>query len=107
MCHSTVSGTSVIFNVLPSLPFCPPGLRPVCSRKLLRWGRFSSFDGGMELLLLFFGVSYLDKRFFNTAFSSDNASTFSMSAAITICNSWYSFGIRQRYTPLLLITNYF
>src|SRR6056297_4047420 len=75
MCFSVESGASTIFRVLPSLPFCPPGLRPDFSRKLFLLGRFSSFDGGTELLLLFLGVSYLAKRFFRYLTSASSSCT--------------------------------
>jgi hypothetical protein len=65
-----MSGFETIFNVLPLCPVCPPGLRPVFSRKLvLGFGRFSSFEGGMELLPEFFGCSLIN----NTDFLNNSA----------------------------------
>ena len=49
------SGTEDIFNVLPSCPVCPPGSLPLDPRRLTVFrGRFSSLEGGTELLPLFF-----------------------------------------------------
>ena len=63
LCAIITSGAEVISKVLPSWPGCPPGFLPLTSRRLLLWnGRFSSFYGGIELLLLFLGFSYLASR---------------------------------------------
>jgi len=72
------SGVTVISRVLPSCPGWPPTFLPDFSRKLfVRLGRFSSLDGGMELLRLFFRVRSLanccsttSNRSFNSLFSS-------------------------------------
>ena len=48
---STWSGVSVIFSVVPLCPGCPPGLRPVTTRRL-RFLRPKSPLGGILLLLL-------------------------------------------------------
>src|SRR6056297_1752793 len=95
MCFSVESGVSTIFRVLPSLPFCPPGLRPDFSRKLFLFGRFSSFDGGTELLLLFLGVSYFAKRFLRY-FTSASSSCTLLNRNWTNSSIDFSFAIVQR-----------
>src|SRR5680860_677371 len=83
MCVSIISGVSTIFNVFPLRPSCPPGLRPVLFRKLwLRLGRFSSFEGGIELLLLFFGCSYFARRCFKWLTSVTSSSILLISSCM-------------------------
>lgn len=60
------------FQCMSLPPFCPPCLCSVFSRKLFRLGRFSSLDGGRELLLLFLGCWYFSNSERNLYTSSSN-----------------------------------
>ena len=71
MASSTESGLSVFTSVCPLCPACPPGFRPLFSRRGLVRRRISSFifslEGGVLLLLEFLpGASHLPRRFSNS-----------------------------------------
>ena len=51
------SGAADISRVWPLCPCCPPDFLPLFFLRLCDFkGRFSSFEGGSELFVLFFGV---------------------------------------------------
>lgn len=59
-----ISGEDDISRVCPLWSGWPPGFRPVSSRRLCVFlGRFSSLEGGTELLVLFFGFLYWASSF--------------------------------------------
>ena len=53
LCSIIWSGCRVILSPWPLWPFCPPGCLPVFGRVFIGFFQRGSFEGGIELFLLF------------------------------------------------------
>src|SRR5690606_38322420 len=72
-CSIMSSGASDLFSVFPSCPGWPPTFRShFCLRLLVRGIRFSSLEGGIELLVLSFRVLYFSNSSSNLSIFASN-----------------------------------